>query len=334
MANVSKRAFKPNQYLTNMSMAYFANPADYVAQQIMPICPVRLSTGYYYTFNRADLARDNVRPKPAYGKVTPALMGQSDNSYKCKVDQVIVGIDQIEELDFYRSGAPGVADPRRAKVRFIAEQMNTHLDVVFAENYFKSGVWSNEWSGVISGASTEDKTTLKWNDSNFDPISFIDDRKTEMKKTGRRTPNRLALGANVFNALKNHPSIKEVVKYTGTTANPAVVTLDTLAAAFGVEKVVKLESTYNAAVDGADEDMNFIFDENSALLCYATNSPAIDEPSAGYIFTWDMLGNGQYTALDQYEGEPGTHTEFIEGLISTDMKKTSDDLAAFFTDLI
>ena len=64
--------------------------------------------------------------------------------------------------------------------------------------------------------------------------------------------------------------------------------------------------------------MQFICDTKGALLCYATPSPAIDEPSAGYIFTWDMLGNGAHVAFDQFDGEKGTHTEFVEGLMSTD----------------
>ena len=47
-----------------------------------------------------------------------------------------------------------------------------------------------------------------------------------------------------------------------------------------------------------------------------------------------MLGNGQHVAFDQYEGEKGTHSEFIEGLMSSDMKKTCDDLAIYFKDCV
>ena len=31
-----------------------------------------------------------------------------------------------------------------------------------------------------------------------------------------------------------------------------------------------------------------------------------------------------------YLGENGTHTEYVEGLMATDMHKTSDDLARFY----
>ena len=217
---------------------------------------------------------------------------------------------------------------RRAKVRFASEQMLLHQDVLFAKNFFKAGVWTNEWEGVASSPSTNQ--FLKFSDSNFDPVSFFDARKKEIQQTGRRKPNKLCLGIEAFNALKNHGDIIERVKYTGSTANPAVVNEKVLAELFGIDEVLVLESTYNAAGLGETENMQFICDTKGALLCYTTSAPAIDEPSAGYIFTWDMLGNGQHVAFDQYEGEKGTHSEFIEGLMSSDMKKTSDDLAIYF----
>ena len=67
------KGWRPNSYLTNMSMAYFANPGDFVAPCVFPICPVGQSSSYYYKFSKADLARDNVQRKPAYGKVQPAM---------------------------------------------------------------------------------------------------------------------------------------------------------------------------------------------------------------------------------------------------------------------
>ncbi len=326
------KGWKPNNYLTNMSMAFFQNPADFVAPSIFPICPVQQSSSYYYTFSKADLARDNVQRKPAFGHVAPAIMGQDDNTYKCVVDQLLVGIDQIAQLDYQRSRAPGVADPRRAKVRFATEQMLLHQDIIFASKFFQSGVWANELTGKASSPGSGE--FLKFTDSSSDPIGMIDDLRTEIKRKGRRNPNRLALGIEVYNALKNHPAIMERIKYTGTTANPARVNTRVLAELFEVEQVKVLESTYNAAGIGQAENMQFICDSKSALLCYATPTPQIDEPSAGYIFTWDMLGNGAPVAFDQFEGENGTHSEFVEGLMASDMKKTCDDLAVFLKDCV
>ena len=90
----------------------------------------------------------------------------------------------------------------------------------------------------------------------------------------------------------------------------------------------------NKAKPGEAPKMEYIGDPDAFLLAYATDAPSMDEPSAGYIFTWDMLGNGNILPILNYLGENGTHTEFIEGLMASDMKKTADDLAMFFRDAV
>lgn len=330
---IAKGSFRPNLYLTNVSMAYFQNADRYVAKQIFPVCPVQLSSAYYYVFDKASLLRDNVARKPQFGKVGLAQMGQISQTYQCKTDQVLVAIDQIDSLNYQRMGAPGEADPRRVKMKFVADQMNLHQDIIFAENFFQPGVWSNEWTGSTVLDPTN-KTFIKFSDKNCDPIALFDLLCAEIEQNTGRRPNRLGLGRGTFHALKNHRAVIERVKFGGSTEHPSNVNERVLAELFGLDKVVVLSSIYNKAPVGQPEDMQYICDPNSAILAYATDTPAIDEPSAGYIFAWDMLGDGQYMPVLQYEGEHGTHTELIEGLFSADMKKTADDLAVFLTDCV
>lgn len=327
-AAIAKGSFVPHIRLTNMSMAYFQDQSEFVAKKVFPIVPVPLSSSFYYEFSKGDLARNNVRRKPQMGKVDPAVMGHTENSYQCYVDQIITGIDEISTLDYSRGKAPASIDPRKAKARFIAEQMNIALDIKFAESFFNKNVWSNTLTGGTTN-STANKTFIKFDDDNCDPIKQFDTYRRYMQEEGRRKPNKLSLGVNAFDALKNNPSILERVKYGGSTPNPATVTENVLAQLLGVDEVLVFQSTYNAAPLGEEDDMQFICDPNAALLTYTTKSPAIDEPSAGYIFAWDMLGNGQYMPTLQWPGENGTHTEFMEGLFAYDMKKTSDCLGIY-----
>lgn len=326
------KGWHANRYLTNVSMAYFAEAADHVATDIFPIVPVQYSTGYYYEFDKADLARDHVKRKPEFGKVAPAKLGHSDNAYHVFVDQVITGVDQIGAQDYRRAGAPASIDPDVVKTRFVTEQILLHRDIEFGESFFKSGIWENEFSGVTSNPSGSQ--FLKFSDANFDPVNFFDARIREIRVEGRRRPNKLCLGYDSFVALKNHPDILERVKYTGSTANPAVVNENVLAQLFGLEQVKVLYGTYNKAEEGQEADMDFVCESNGALLCYTTPTPRIDEPSAGYIFTWDMLGNGNWMVTDKFLGEGGTHSEFVEGLMACDMKKTCDDLACYMKDCV
>ena len=331
---IAKGNFRPHTALTNIALSYFQNASNYFAKAIFPICRVSQSSDNYYVFNKEDLLRDGWQRKPAYGQVTPVVVSEHTETYNCHVDQIIMGIDQIRQTDLERRQGPALArDPRQQRTRAIAEQANIHQDRLFAEKFFKSGVWTNEWAGV-DGTTPSDKQFIKFSNGNSDPIKLIADRKLEMQRETGRTPNRLALGANVFNALCAHEAILERVKYGGATANPASVTKNVLAQLFEMEEVVVMMSIHNTAKQGANAKMDFIGDPNGMLLAYATDAPSVDEPSAGYIFTWDMLGDGNILPILHHPPVGATHAEYIEGLMACDMRKTADDLAVYFREVV
>ena len=315
--------WQPKAYLSTVAIAYYQE-AQFANQRLFPVCPVQLPSGFYYEFSKADLARDNVHRKPDYGTVAPTVLGQSEHAYSCHVDQIIIGLDKIITLAYQR--AQGGFDPQRARARSITEMIANHQEIEFAKTFFKTGVWGNEWTGAAS-ADTANKKFKKFDNSDVDPVVFFDERITEIRRIGRRRPNKLALGMETFNALKNNPFILERIKYSGTTQNPAVVNENVLAQIFGVEQVIVLDATHNAAPHGA-EDMQYVCDSKGALLLYAPDTPQLDAPSAGYCFTW-LLPGGNYIAIDTFEKNDGSHTDFMEGLIAYDMRKTSDALAVY-----
>ena len=323
------KGWKPNMYLTNMAIAHFQEPSYYIAPDIFPILPVPTSSGNYYVFNKAELALDQVQRKPAFGKVAPAVFSHSEETYSVAVDQIIIGVDQIAALNYQRSGAPANIDPRRAKTRMLSEQMKIHLDKVFSDGFFKAGAWANVKTGVASSPSTNQ--FLQFNDANADIIGYFDELKRDMLLNGRRLPNRLTLGYDAYVAIKNHPQFLERVTGSGSTPNPALVNAQVIAAVLGIDEVRVLYGTRNIAQLGQAANMAFNFNAKDALLTYCPSSPSLEEPSAGYIITWDMLGNGSFMVTDAFEGEEGTHSEFVEGLMATAMKKTCDDLAFYLS---
>lgn len=331
---IAKGTFRPHTALTNMALNYFQSASDYFARTIFPICRVRQSADNYYRFTLEDMLRSGWQPKPAYGKVMPTVIGEDTATYAVKVYQMIMGLDEIRETDIDRRQGPAFANDTRAmQTKALAEQANIFQDEMFANSFFRTGVWNNELTGVDSTTpgSTE---TIKWSNENSDPVQFVAEQKLEMKRKTGREPNRMALGAEAFLALTKHPAILERVKYGGTSANPAQVTKNVLSQLFGMQQLSVMMSIHNQAKQGKDADVDFIADPTAMLLAYATNTPSIQEPSAGYIFQWDMLGNGQIMPIFHYPGEGGTHSEYIEGLMAFQMKKTADDLALFVKDLV
>lgn len=331
---IAKGKFVPHTALTNIALSYYQNARNYFAKAIFPICRVSQSSDSYYIFDKEDLLRDGWQRKPAYGQVMPVVVSEHTDSYSCVVDQMIMGIDQIRQTDLERRQGPAIArDPRQQRARVIAEQANIHQDRLFAQKFFHEGVWANEWTG-IDDVNVSDKQFIKFSNHNSDPIKFIADRKRDMHEQTGRTPNRMAIGADVFNELCYHPAILERVKYGGATANPASVTENVLSQLFGIQKLTVMMSIHNQAKMGAEADMTFIGDSKALLLAYATDAPSVDEPSAGYIFTWDMLGDGNIMPIFHRESTDSSHAEYIEGLMAYDLRKTADDLAMFCKEVV
>lgn len=328
---IAKGRFDPNIRLTNMAMAYFQSEENRPAKSLFPILPVQLSTAEYYIWSKEDLLRDDVHRKPQFGKVNPAQMAFETGTYSCVVDQIILGVDDIQMLDYKRTNAPSFMQRENAKTRTISQKMLIHQDIMFASAYFKAGVWNDEWTGV--SASPTGKQFIKFSDSNSTPIQFFRDRISLMKKNGRK-PNKLGLGENTFNALINHPDILSRIEGMGSSDNPAIANEMVLAKLFGLEEVVVFDAIANMAKTGLDGDMDFICDPDGALLVYATDTPSLEEPSAGYIFVWDMLGDGNYMPVLQWDGEDGTHASFIEGLLAQDMRITANDLGCYLANCV
>lgn len=333
-ARIAKGKLRNHIVLSNLALNFFQTSQNYFARSIFPICPVDLSAGSYYVFELEDLLRDGWQKKPAYGKVMPTAIGEHTETYSVDVYQMIMGVDEIRETDVKRRQGPAFANNTRQKnTRIISEQANIHLDKAFANTFFNKDAWGNVRTGVDT-TNPNSEQFIKFSNDNSDPVDYIAGLKLEMlEKTGRE-PNRMAMGPDVFRALCKHPALLDRVKYNGSNSKPAQVTMSVLAELFGLDKISVMKSIHNAAKQGKEADIGFIANRKDMLLTYVTDSPSVDEPSAGYILTWDMLGTGQWMPIFNYDGEGGTHSEYVEGMMGYSMKKTCDDLAIYLSEVV
>lgn len=333
-AAIATGSLKPHQWLTNISVAYFQNPEDFVAPSIFPIVPVGISEGTYRTFSLADLARDNVALKPEYGSVDPFVISEGTGTYSCEVAQIRYGLDKIKQVNYSRmNNLPGATDPKIGASKACAEQMLLHLDNEWAKRFFTEGVWEYEFTGDTS-FDFDQKKVIKLTDSNCEPIKMFHALSRLMKPQSRRKFNKLVIGTEVFEVLINMPDILDRIKMGGTTTNPAIANEKVLAELLGFDEVKVVGSTINRAGRNKEQDMQYICDPKAALLAYVPNTPSIDTPSAGYIFTWDPMGNGNPMNVQTYEGAPETHTEWVEGLMSYSMNQISQPCGLFIKKLV
>jgi|SRR6185437_3989858 len=325
----------PNQvhidtYLTNVSIKYAQEAEVFIAGRVFPQCPVAKKSDYYLKFEKGYFMRDEMEVRPLGGRPKRTGYGLTKGHYNCEEWSLEHPIDDRE-----RENADQPLNPDLSGTELLSEKALIHRDKEWAARFFKTGIWATNWTGVASSGEAKENENkfLQFDQSGSEPIKFFDNRATEMReKTGRR-PNRLVLGAKAYVTLKNNPAVVERIKYIAKDA-PAVVTPSILAALFDVEEVLIAESVENTAPEGAADEIKFIVDPKSALLCYAAPSPSIQTPSAGYTFAWTGLLPGVSNAWGGvlYRGrEELAHTDILQIRATYDMEVTASDLGMFFS---
>lgn len=129
--------------------------------------------------------------------------------------------------------------------------------------------------------------TDRWTSDTSKPIDDIDAGKEAVRRSIGRYPNTLVLGPSAFNALKNHPAIKEQFKYTSTDS----ITAEMLAAYFNVKKVVVGAAVWlpeNAADDALASD---VWGDDAILAYVPETGNTFQVPSYGY--TYELNGYPQ-----------------------------------------
>lgn len=312
--------------LTNMSVAYLQEESNFVATKVFPIIPVKQQSNTYFVYNKGDFFRDEMRTRTGATESAGGDYGvEAADPYHCKLHSFHKDVTEMDRANY-----DNPLDADIDATDFVSQKMLIRRERIWAEKYFKTGVWTTEIAGVASSPTTGQ--TLHFSNEASDPIKVISDQAVTMaSKTGYK-PNCFVMSPFVFYALKNHPDILDRIKYT----QKGIVTVDLLATLFEVENVYVTWGVVNLATQGAADDINFIMGKH-ALLCYVQPRPALKKPSAGYMFAWTgLLGAGALgNRISRIPVDLlGIGTERIEGDIAFDVKVIAQDLGVFFKDIV
>jgi hypothetical protein len=215
-------------------------------------------------------------------------------------------------------------DSDRDATLYLTQQGLIRKEKEFVDNWFKTGIWTGSSTGSDITPGT------KWDNAASTPVEDVQNEAVAMKKLTGHKPNKLIVGPEVHIAIKNHPDIRDRIKYV----QKAILTADILAALFEVDEYIVAEATGNTAKEGQAASMSYLFG-SQALLCYANPTPSLMQPSAGYTFSWTgLLGGGAFgTRIKKFRM---VHLESDRNEIDMafDMKQVGADLGCFFTSVL
>jgi len=231
-----------DRVLTQISVKYTQNAEQFIAAKVFPRVLVDKKSDMYRIYNRNDWLRDDAKPRAS---LTESAGGGYRLSYGSYMAEVMAFHKDVGPQE--RANADEPLDMDRDAAEFVAGKLLLRMELQWAEEFFKTGVWG-----------TDDTTAVNWDSyATSNPIGNVRAAKALILGQTGYEPNTLVLGFGVYNALLDHPDIIDRIKYSSSPAAPTMVTDSVLAALFGVERVlvakaIKATNNEGAAVETYD----------------------------------------------------------------------------------
>ena len=309
-----------NMPLTSISIAWMQDQREFVADRAFPTVNVQHQANRYYVYDRDNWFRAQAEKRALSSESagsgftldnTPTYFADVFAFHKDVDDQVRANQDQVIDID-------------RDATEFVSRDLMLKRELTWAARYFTTGVWTGSTTG------TDVTPATLWDAGGSTPI---EDMRAQLLATKRRTgfrANKIIMGEEVWNVLQDHPDFLERIKFTQT----AIVTTGLLAAVLGIDEVMVAGGVQNVSIEGAAEDMQFIFGK-SVLIVYAAPRAGLLTPTAGYTFAWvGLFGAGALgTRILRFRMQH-LKSDRVEGEMAYDQKVVAPEMGAFLTGVI
>lgn len=270
-----------NPRLSTMALNYLPQMTEFVGSRVFPAIPVGVQTGTYNILPRDEYLRAQGK-KLANGEPAP-IGGFKFSTGTYTVNEYGLAT-QLTNRDLNNAAGGSLPNLRNLKTRFVTYQAALAMEKDVANIVQTGGNWTHTESGVTA-TPTLGTTFIQWDQAASDPVGDVNRWREIMRLATGFMPNKMMFPRQVLNALKVNAEIIDRIKYMGSAANPAQVTVNTLAQLFELDEIIVPTAVSNTAQEGATASISDIWGKN-IFLWYTPGAPSIELPSAGYRFSW------------------------------------------------
>jgi len=301
--------------LSELSIAY--KNKSFIADQVFPLVTVEKQSDKYYVWDKGSWLTNQVEKRTPGDTYPEGRMKLSNDEYFADIYHLGYAIPWEK-----KKNADKAIDLEKSGTNWLAHQFALNREVNIAADVFVTAVWDTN--------PTVGADFVAWDDfDNSDPPDDIDTyRDTVLQNTGV-LPNTLVIGKQVLSKLRRHPLLLDMYKYTGK----GILTEAQVAEALDVEKLLVGSAVQRTSNEGAAAAVQAFVWGKHALMLYVPPAPALEEPSAGYTFVWDLDGSGFTTAIIPTVQEDRDR-DFLKGKHAFDYKVTGTDLGVWFGNVI
>ncbi len=306
--------------LSNMSLAYMQAESEFIADKWFPIVSVPAISGVYYRYDKDTFFRNRVNKWTPGSKMTQGMLNlDHSGSYSCEFRAY------EHPLPAHLAAAQdSMVMLERAITELVTRTLMLDREITIAGDYFTTGKFStNEYTGATTGTYTH------WDDyANSDLLANVKYAKLQVKKSGGMTPNTMVVNEQVWEAMRLHPQLKEIYKYT----QPAVMTEDLIAKAVGLQKVLIGQALKETSAEGVASSLDYVWGKH-AFVGYVAPSVGLMTPTCGMITSWTGMTGGFNTAIERIP-DRRVHADFFQGYQCYDDIMVAESMGSLFYGIV
>lgn len=270
--------------LTNVSLAW--RNGAYIAPLVAPEVVVRRQSDRYFIHDPQHEAMRQTFDGRAPGAEASEIGFQlSSDSYYCD-DHALESAIPDEERD----NADAPLQPEIDRVEFLTDKILLNAEIALATALRNPAAIPNV---NLASASTP------WDETDSDPLANIEAARTAILNAAMVVPNTLVLPQAVYQVLRNHPTVIERVKYTGSGA----IGTAALAELLDVERVLVARAVRNTAAPGQAPSLVPVWGTD-ALLLHVPQRVSLKTVAPALTFVWGQAaGSSRGTSVQTWREE-------------------------------
>jgi hypothetical protein len=305
--------------LSNMSLAYMQDTSEYIASKWFPVLSVSQISGVYFKYALRTFFENPTKKWTPGSKMAGGVMNMDTRgTYSA----------QFRAYEYPLPAHLAAAQDSMVMLeRAVTEKVTRALlldrEIQIAGDFFTTGKWTKEYTGASSGTYTY------WNDyANSDLLANVKQAKLDVKGQSGMTPNTFVVNEQTYEAIRLHPQLKEIYKYT----QPAIMTDELIARAVGLDKLLNGQAVYMSSIEGATDTLAYVWGKN-AFVGYVAPQVGLMTPTAGVIFSYTGMTAGFDPAIERVP-DRRTHADFFQAYSCYDDKQIADPLGSLFYGII
>jgi len=298
-----------DQNLTNVAMNY--RPVGMIADMIAPIVTVSKETDLYPVFSQKEaLAIEDT--KRARGTQANRIT-RSVSSEGYRAENYALAYDLPIE-DRANMDAAYAFELEAGASRYLVDKLVLDWDRRVLSTVGSS---TNVSTGFVPSSA--------WA-TGGDPVSQLYQAIEQVQATTAYRPNNILFGWRAYNWFRRNGNVRNFV--LGSNNGGGVITRQSVAGIFEVDRVLVSEAFYNSANEAKAISLANTFPSDAVLVYYAPSAPSREVPSFMYSFRWQAPGLPAPLSVERHPYDSKRKVESIEAGYYQDEKITSSALGA------